>query len=78
MQTKRSSLIESAINLVIGVAISLTTQWLIFPMYGINVPFETNVYLVWWFTVISFIRTYAIRRWFNARIQETASRLAGD
>lgn len=76
MQTKRGSLIEAVINVLVGYLVALASQLLVFPMFGINIPFSSNLAIGAWFTVISLVRSYVIRRWFNARIQRTAERIA--
>lgn len=72
MQTRIGSLFESAVNIVIGYFVALISQLLVFPMFGIDVPLSTNLWIGAWFTVISLVRSYVIRRWFNARIQAAA------
>lgn len=72
MQTRIGSLFESAVNIVIGYFVALLSQLLVFPMFGIDVPLSTNLWIGAWFTVISLVRSYVIRRWFNARIQAAA------
>lgn len=69
-QTRLESLIETLINIAIGILIGLSAQVLIFPMYGINVPLKTNLVLSMWFTAIAIVRGYVIRRWFNARLHK--------
>jgi len=67
MQTKIDSLKESIINILIGYSVSLASQLLIFPMFGIDIPLSSNVKIGMWFTVVSLIRSYVIRRWFNKK-----------
>lgn len=69
MQTKTQSLIESVVNVLIGYTVALLSQLLIFPMFDIHVTFTDNLLIGLWFTVISIIRSYTIRRWFNAKIK---------
>ncbi|ARA80217.1 hypothetical protein [Pseudomonas amygdali] len=76
-QTKIESLIETCINTAIGYLVALLSQLLVFPMVGIDVPFRTNLVIGAWFTVISIIRGYVIRRWFNARLKGAARLMAG-
>jgi hypothetical protein len=76
MQTRLGSLIESIINILIGYGVALLSQIAIFPLFGIHVGIKTNLWIGAWFTVISLIRSYVIRRWFNARIHRAAERLA--
>ncbi len=65
MQSKIHSLLESALNIVIGYIVAILSQLIIFPMFGIFIPFHENLLMGLFFTVISLIRSYAIRRWFN-------------
>lgn len=76
-QSKLESLIETCINTAIGYVVALLSQLLVFPLVGIDVPFSTNLVIGAWFTVISIVRGYVIRRWFNARLKRAARQLAG-
>lgn len=69
MQTKAHSLIESLTNVAIGYVVALTSQLAIFPMFGIHVPFTDNILIGLWFTVISVVRSYVLRRWFTKRTE---------
>jgi hypothetical protein len=64
-QTKRHSFIESLVNVAIGYGVALVSQLLIFPLYGIHIPISSNIAIGIWFTVISIVRSYVLRRWFN-------------
>jgi hypothetical protein len=75
-QTKLGSLIESGMNIVIGYGVALISQLAVFPMFGIHVPFSTTLWIGAWFTVISLVRSYIIRRWFNARMRSAANSMA--
>lgn len=72
-QTRLSSFIEAMINVVIGYGIAIASQIVIFPMFGIYIDLKTNLWIGMWFTLISLIRSYTIRRWFNARIHKFAT-----
>jgi len=65
MQTKTHSLIESITNTAIGYIIALCSQLIILPLYGIEVNFNENIQIALWFTLISLVRSYFVRRWFN-------------
>ena len=65
-QTKLESLLESSVNIFIGYFVALASQLLIFPLFDINIPLSSNLWIGAWFTVISLLRSYVIRRWFNA------------
>lgn len=64
-QSRVRSFKEAIVNIAIGVSVALVSQIIIFPMYGIHIPLSTDLYLVMWFTGISLVRQYVIRRWFN-------------
>jgi hypothetical protein len=76
LQSKRGSLIEAAMNTAIGFVVALASQILVFPMFGIDVPLSTNFGIGAWFTAISIVRSYVIRRWFNDRLHRAAQALA--
>lgn len=69
MQTRFHSFLESLVNIAIGYFVALGSQLAIFPMFDIYVSLETNIYIGLWFTLISLVRSYVVRRWFNARIR---------
>ena len=64
-QTKKHSATEAIINILIGYGIALLSQIIMFPLYGINITLGANIQIGIWFTLISFARSYFIRRWFN-------------
>ena len=68
MQTKYQSLIESLINILIGYLTALLSQVLIFPLFDIDVSFQDNLLIGLYFTIISLLRSYLVRRYFNKRI----------
>jgi len=65
MQTKTQSLIESIINILIGYIVAVLSQLLVFPLFDIVVPFTDNLLIGAYFTVISLVRSYIVRRYFN-------------
>ncbi len=77
-QTRIGSLIEAGLNVLIGFSVALASQMVVFPLVGIHgVTLGTNLEISAYFTVISLLRSYAIRRWFNARLHRAAMRMAG-
>jgi uncharacterized protein (DUF2062 family) len=70
VQTRAQSLIESMTNTAIGYAVAVASQVAIFPLFGIHVPVSTNLKIGLWFTVISIIRGYALRRWFTRKTEQ--------
>jgi hypothetical protein len=64
-QRKRTSLVESLLNIAIGYGIALGSQIVVFPLFGIYVSLQTNILIGLVFTVISIVRSYVIRRLFE-------------
>jgi hypothetical protein len=56
--------------------LALASQLAIFPLFDIHVSLETNIWIGAWFTAISLVRSYVIRRWFNARLHRAAIKMA--
>lgn len=75
-QTRIGSLIESFMNIAIGYLVALLSQIIIFPMFDIHVSLSDNLLIGAYFTLISLVRSYVIRRWFNARLHSAAQSLA--
>lgn len=65
MQLKRHSMVESIVNVAVGYLVALGSQLAIFPLFGIHVSLRDNVMIGLFFTVISILRSYALRRVFN-------------
>ena len=64
-QSRRASLAEALLNILIGYGVALAAQVLIFPLYGIHIPLQTNAAIGVWFTLVSLARSYLLRRFFN-------------
>ena len=66
MQTKKMSLVESLVNVAIGLAFANLVQWLVFIVYyGLPIPLWENAIISVVFTVVSICRSYCLRRVFN-------------
>lgn len=75
-QSRIQSLIEALANIAIGLGVALVAQVVVFPWFGIHVSLGTNLQISVVFTVISLVRSYVLRRWFNRRLHAMAQRLA--
>ncbi len=75
-QTRLGSLIETMVNIIIGFSINWTANMLIFPLFGFHISPGANFVLGLIYTVISVIRSYCVRRWFNARLHQMAQAAA--
>lgn len=76
-QSRLSSLYESIANIVIGFAINFAANLVILPMVGFHITLGQNFYIGLLYTGVSLVRSYAIRRWFNAKLHAAADHLAG-
>ncbi len=65
MQSKKFSFVESCTNVIIGYFVALLSQIIVFPFFNIPVSLQQNIYIGFWFTLISIVRSYSLRRIFN-------------
>lgn len=75
-QTKMGSLIEALANIVIGFGINLGANLIVLPWFGFHVTTGQAFGIGVVFTVISLVRGYFIRRYFNARLHQMAQAMA--
>lgn len=67
MQSRGMSAIEAVTNVLVGYAVSLAATVLVLPVFGYHVTGSDAVGISAVFTVISLVRSYALRRLFNRR-----------
>lgn len=65
MQSRRMSLVEAITNLTVGYALAVVMQIVVFPWFGLNASLGENLALGALFTVLSLVRSYALRRVFE-------------
>ncbi len=65
MQSRRQSLIEAITNVVVGYALAVLTQIMVFPWFGLQVSLGDNLAIGAIFVIISLLRSYALRRLFE-------------
>lgn len=65
-QSRKHSVLESVANVALGYGIAIAAQVAIFPMFGIHIPLQENLAIGAAFTVVSLVRSYALRRFFNS------------
>lgn len=75
-QSRLSSFIEAWFNVAIGFAINFIANLTILPLIGFHISVSQNLFIGVLYTLISVIRSYTIRRWFNARLHRAAELLA--
>lgn len=75
-QTRIGSLIEVLFNIAIGFAINWVANLWILPLYGFQITGGQAFSMGLIFTVFSVVRSYIVRRWFNARLHAAAVDIA--
>ena len=72
-QSRLMSLVESLANVLIGYGVAVATQMAVFPWFGLAVSVTENLLIGLIFTVVSTVRSYALRRGFEAlRVRQSA------
>ena len=66
MQSRTMSFAESVTNVLVGFAFAFVIQVAIFPMFGISISAADNLWIAVIFTVISVVRSFTLRRLFEA------------
>lgn len=77
-QSRRGSLIEVGLNIAIGFWINFFANLVILPLFGFHVTVTDNLLIGVLYTLVSVIRSYVIRRWFDKRIHLAAMKLSGE
>ena len=65
-QSKKQSVIETTAQTLIGLATSIVVQLIVYPLMGIPVTLNQNIIITIIFFVVSLIRGYLVRRYFNS------------
>lgn len=65
-QSRLMSLAESLANVLVGYGVAVVTQMAVFPLFGLAVTVTENLLIGLIFTAVSIVRSYALRRGFEA------------
>lgn len=65
MQTRRQSLIETVVGVAIGFALSMAASTVVYPLFGHSFTPGQNAGITVIFTLLSLLRGYGVRRFFN-------------
>lgn len=65
MQPRWLSFMEAVTNIVVGYALAVLTQMIVFPLFGLHASLSENLLIGRFFVGVSLIRNFAIRRLFN-------------
>jgi membrane protein CcdC involved in cytochrome C biogenesis len=72
-QSRLMSLVESLANVLVGYGVAVATQMVVFPLFGLAVTVFENLLIGLIFTVVSIMRSYMLRRSFEAlRVRQSA------
>ena len=66
-QTRKESATEAVVNILVGYTVNLLANFSIFPLFGWHITLEQNLMIGVFYTVVSFVRSYALRRFYNWR-----------
>ena len=64
-QSRLMSLVEAGANVIVGYAVAVFTQMLVFPLFGLRTTTRENLAIGAVFTVVSLTRSYVLRRAFE-------------
>lgn len=64
-QSRIMSLVEALTNVAVGYAIAVITQIVVFPLFGLSTTLAENMAMGAIFTVVSIVRSYCLRRFFE-------------
>jgi hypothetical protein len=72
-QSRLMSMVESLANVLVGYVVAVVTQMVVFPLFGLAVTVTENLLIGLIFTAVSIVRSYALRRGFEAlRVRQSA------
>ena len=72
-QSRLMSMVESLANVLVGYVVAVVTQMAVFPLFGLAVTVTENLLIGLIFTAVSVVRSYALRRGFEAlRVRQSA------
>lgn len=65
----RRAIAEAWVNILIGFSVNYIANLIILPLAGAHISAASNWWMGWLYTVVSIVRQYAIRRWFQTRLE---------
>ena len=72
-QSRLMSMVESLAIVLVGYVVAVVTQMAVFPLFGLAVTVTENLLIGLIFTAVSIVRSYALRRGFEAlRVRQSA------
>ena len=65
-QSRLMSGVEAVANVAVGYGVAVGTQIVVFPWFGLDPSLSDTLVIGAIFTVVSIVRSYALRRLFNS------------
>jgi hypothetical protein len=65
-QSRVMSFVEAVANVLVGYGLGVGIQVVVFPVFGLAVSFRQNLAIGLVFTAVSIVRSFALRRMFEA------------
>jgi len=66
VQSRRMSLVEAIVNVIVGYGLAVLTQIVVFPVFGLGASLSDSLAIGLVFTLVSLARSYVLRRVFEA------------
>lgn len=64
-QSRTMSLVEAIANVAVGYGVAVLAQVMVFPLFGLHASISQNLTIGAVFTLISLVRSFALRRLFE-------------
>jgi hypothetical protein len=71
-QSRAMSAVEAVANVIVGYVLAVGLQLLLFPAFGLHPTLGQTLQIGGWFTLLSLLRSYALRRLFERLRREAA------
>jgi hypothetical protein len=71
-QSRTMSMLEAVTNVLVGYGLAVGLQLLLFPAFGLYPTLGQTLHIGGWFTLLSLLRSYALRRLFERLRREAA------
>jgi hypothetical protein len=71
-QSRTMSLVEAVTNVLVGYVLAVGMQLALFPLFGLYPTLGQTLQIGGWFTLLSLLRSYALRRLFEGLRREAA------
>ena len=65
-QSRIMSFAEASTNVAVGYSLAVLAQFMVFPLFGLYASLADNLLIGALFTGVSLVRSYLLRRMFNA------------